>query len=78
MIRVYRSGCSACEFSTVDPAQWSMPPGTLWIDLINPTRAEDAAVERALGLSVPTREEMAELEASSRVYRENGVTYATA
>ncbi len=78
MIRVYRSGSSACELSTVDPAQWSMPPGTLWIDLINPTRDEDAAVERALGLSVPTREEMAELEASSRVYRENGVTYATA
>lgn len=78
MIRVYRSGCTACEPSTVDPAEWSMPPGTLWIDLINPTREEDAAVERALGLSVPTRAEMAELEASSRVYRENGVTYATA
>jgi magnesium transporter len=78
MIRVYRSGGLACELSTVDPAQWSMPSGTLWIDLINPTRDEDAAVERALGLSVPTREEMAELEASSRVYRENGVTYATA
>ena len=78
MIRVYRSGCTACEPSTVDPAEWSMPRDTLWIDLINPTREEDAAVERALGLSVPTREEMAELEASSRVYRENGVTYATA
>lgn len=78
MIRVYRSGCTACEPSTVAPADWTMPPETLWIDLINPTREEDAAVERALGLSVPTREEMAELEASSRVYRENGVTYATA
>lgn len=78
MIRVYRSGCTACEPSTVDPADWTLPPDTLWIDLINPTREEDAAVERALGLFVPTREEMAELEASSRVYRENGVTYATA
>jgi len=78
MIRVYRAGRTACELSTVDPADWTMPPKTLWIDLINPTREEDAAVEKALGLSVPTREEMAELEASSRVYRENGVTYATA
>ena len=78
MIRVYRSGCTDCEPSTVDPADWSMPPDTLWIDLINPTREEDAAVEKALGLSVPTREEMAELEASSRIYRENGATYATA
>ena len=55
-----------------------MPPDTLWVDLINPSREEDLAVEKALGLSIPTREEMAELEASSRVYRENGATYATA
>ena len=78
MIRVYRAGCTACEPMTVDPADWSMPPDTLWIDLVKPTREEDAAVEKALGLSIPTREEMAELEASSRVYRENGATYATA
>lgn len=78
MIRVYRSGCTTCEPSTVDPADWILPPDALWIDLVAPTREEDAAVEKALGLSVPTREEMAELEASSRVYRENGATYATA
>ena len=78
MIRIYRSGCTACEPSVVDPADWSLPPDTLWIDLVSPTREEDAAVEKALGLSIPTREEMAELEASSRVYRENGAVYATA
>ena len=78
MIRVYRSGRTTCEPATVDPADWSMPRDTLWIDLLDPSREEDAAVERALGLSIPTREEMAELEASSRVYRENGATYATA
>ena len=73
MIRVYRSGCTACEPSTVDPAEWSMPPDTLWIDLFEPTREEDAAVERALGLSIPTREEMADylgltLETVSRLF----------
>ncbi len=78
MIRVYRSGCTACEPSTVDPADWVLPPDAIWIDLINPSREEDAAVEKALELSIPTREEMAELEASSRLYRENGATYATA
>src|SRR6478672_10093515 len=77
MIRVYCAGRSACE-QLVDPAVWVLPPDAVWIDLIEPTREEEAAVERALGLSVPTREEMAELEASSRVYRENGATYATA
>ncbi len=78
MIRVYRAGCTSCEPSTVDPADWILPPDAIWIDLIEPTREEDAAVEKALGLSVPTREEMAELEASSRLYRENGAVYAVA
>jgi magnesium transporter len=78
VIRVYRSGCASCEPSTVAPAEWTPPPDAIWIDLINPTRDEDAAVERALNLSIPTREEMSELEASSRVYRENGATYVTA
>jgi magnesium transporter len=77
MIRVWCAGHSACEQAD-DPANWVMPPDAVWIDLIEPTREEEAAVEKALGLSVPTREEMAELEASSRVYRENGATYATA
>ena len=78
MIRVYRAGCASCEPSTVDPADWVLPPDAIWIDLIEPTSEEDVAVEKALGLSIPTREEMAELEASSRVYRENGATYVTA
>lgn len=78
MIRIYRSGCTACEPSRVDPSDWTLPSDALWIDLVSPTPEEDAAVERALGLSIPTREEMAELEASSRVYRENGAVYATA
>ncbi|WP_332640198.1 magnesium transporter CorA family protein [Brevundimonas sp.] len=77
MIRVWCAGRSACE-PPVDPAVWVMPPDAVWIDLIRPTREEETAVEKALDLSVPTREEMAELEASSRIYRENGATYATA
>jgi magnesium transporter len=77
MIRLYRSGCAACEPVEID-ARWAMPADTLWIDLIAPTPDEDRAVERALGISIPTREEMSELEASSRLYRENGASYVTA
>jgi magnesium transporter len=51
---------------------------TAWIDLLNPTREEDLLVEEALGISVPTREEMAEIEASSRLYQEGGAHYMTA
>ena len=78
MIRVYRPGCRTCEPHVGDPAAWTLPAEAVWIDLLNPTTDEDRAVEAALGLSVPTREEMAELEASSRLYRENGATYVTA
>ncbi|GAA0639900.1 magnesium transporter CorA family protein [Brevundimonas lenta] len=78
MIRVYKTGGASCEPGVVDAARLQLTPDIIWIDLTDPTREEDLAVEAALGLSVPTREEMAELEASSRVYRENGATYMTA
>ena len=79
MIRLYRSGCAACEAVVIDVAGgWTMPADTLWIDLIEPTREEDVAVEQALGIAIPTRAEMSELEASSRLYRESGASYVTA
>jgi magnesium transporter len=51
---------------------------TVWIDLLNPTKDEDALVEQRLGIAIPTREEMAEIEASSRLYQEGGAYYMTA
>jgi len=53
-------------------------PAAVWIDLLNPTKDEDLLVERALSISVPTREEMSEIEASSRLYQEGGGHYMTA
>jgi magnesium transporter len=50
----------------------------VWIDLLNPTAAEEQAVEAALRLEVPTREEMQEIESSSRLYREEEVLFLTA
>ncbi|MCQ4270363.1 magnesium transporter CorA family protein [Pseudomonas kuykendallii] len=54
-----------------------LPAEALWIDLLNPTPAEEKLVEKALGMGVPTREEMAEIEDSSRFYEENGALYMT-
>jgi magnesium transporter len=51
---------------------------TVWVDLLNPTKEEDVLVETALGIAVPTREEMDEIEASSRLYHEGGAHYMTA
>jgi magnesium transporter len=50
----------------------------IWIDLFNPTKDEDLLVEQILGVTIPTREEMQEIEASSRIYQEGGAHYMTA
>ena len=50
----------------------------VWIDLLNPTAEEERAVQRALSLEIPTREEMQEIESSSRLYREEGALFLTA
>ena len=60
---------------TDEPA---LPPGQiLWIDLLHPTAEEDRFVERIVGVSIPTREEMQEIEMSSRLYNEDGGEFMT-
>jgi magnesium transporter len=49
----------------------------LWIDLCTPTHEEEQAVETLLGLQVPTRQEMAEIEESARLYEEHGALVMT-
>ncbi len=47
----------------------------VWLDLLDPTDAERDAAERLTGLRVPSREQIEEIESSSRLYTENGVMY---
>ena len=54
------------------------PADALWIDLIEPTREEDRLVEAHLGIEIPTREEMADIEPSEILYNENNARYMTA
>jgi magnesium transporter len=60
----------------VDPA--ALPTDALWLDLLNPTGEEEKAVERLLGVGIPTRQEMAEIEESARLYEERGALVMTA
>jgi len=53
------------------------PAGVVWIDLFEPTPAEEQAVEAQYGVDVPTREEMREIESSNRLYEEAGAVYLT-
>ena len=50
----------------------------VWLDLLNPTKEEEHSVESRLGLLLPTREEMEEIEISSRLYVEDGAYFMTA
>jgi len=54
------------------------PDEFLWADLFEPTPDEEKAVEALLTVDVPTRDEMKEIETSSRLYEENGAVYMTA
>jgi magnesium transporter len=60
------------------PDGGAMPADAVWIDLLNPGEAEEAQVKALLGIDVPTAEDMAEIETSSRLYTENGVIVMTA
>lgn len=56
----------------------SAPENSVWIDILDITKEEEAFVENLIGLEIPTRAEMQEIEASSRLYREGSATFMTA
>jgi magnesium transporter len=55
----------------------SIPDASVWIDLLEPTPEEEKFVEATLGIDVPTREEMKEIETSNRLYEDQGALYMT-
>lgn len=77
MLAIYRVENNRVMRSEQRPGS-PVPPKTVWMDLMNPTQAEVSAVERGLDLDVPTRDEMKEIEASSRLRVEDGVMLMTA
>src|SRR5438552_2271406 len=77
MLSVYVPHGTTLERIAVDSE--TLPPDeAVWIDMVTPTVLEDKMVEKLLGIAVPTREEMQEIEVSSRLYVENGARYMTA
>lgn len=50
----------------------------VWIDLLRPSKSEEQMVEKSLQLDLPTREEMQEIEPSSRLYKEFDTVFLTA
>ena len=77
MLAVYVPRGNSLERVPVDDLT-RIPEGEVWFDLFRPGPEEDKVVERVLGVAVPTREEMQEIEITSRLYVENGARYMTA
>lgn len=76
MIKAYRIDGNVLKVTDLVPGA-ALPEGTVWIDMLSPDPEEDRRVEAAVGVSVPTREEMKDIEESSRLYSENGALYLT-
>lgn len=49
----------------------------VWYSLVDPTREEDKFVESCLGIDIPTRREMQDIEPSARLYSEDGSEFMT-
>src|SRR5258708_4770186 len=77
MLSVYIPHGNSLDRVPVDPGA-EVPDSAIWFDLYNPTQTEDKLLERHLGIAVPTREEMQEIEVTSRLYVEGGARYMTA
>lgn len=61
----------------VEPGPQGAPEttGAVWLDLVDPTDEERSLVERATGLRVPAKADIAEIESSSRLVAEGDVLY---
>ena len=77
MLHVYSSALPSGTIIDAEAAN-ALPADAVWIDLVDPTAAEEKLVEQALRLSIPTREEMDEIEPSSRLYEDQGALFLTA
>ena len=78
MIRFFGvEGGRLCELKR-DPGGAMPLEHAIWVDLVSPTRPEEDELEAALSIAIPTREDMSEIEASSRLYQEDGALFMTA
>src|SRR6266567_6972228 len=77
MLRAYQQQNGGLKAVTIGEED-SLPPNAIWLDLLNPTLEERRKVDRTLGVEMPTRADMEEIEISSRLYQEDGTLFMTA
>lgn len=55
-----------------------LPEKLVWADIFEPSAAEEQSLEALLGIDLPSRAQMSEIEASSRLYELDGARFMTA
>jgi magnesium transporter len=66
------------ESQLIDEQNIALINEAVWLDLINPSPNEEEMLEKILELNIPTRDEMREIELSSRLYKNNDTFFMTA
>ena len=69
------SATATVRRQVLEPSDLQIPPGAVWIDLIEPTVEEDRKVQAFVGVPVPTRADPDYAEPPEAHYSENGVHY---
>ena len=77
MIHAYAHAAEGLAARPVDPRA-PAPEEAIWFDALEPSEDETRWLEAHLGIVMPSRAEMEEIEASSRVYSKGGTTFMTA
>ncbi len=77
MLRAYIREGDRLAPTDFDPATGTQLTSAVWYSLTDPTREEDKFVESCLGIDIPTRREMQDIEPSARLYSEDGAEFMT-
>ena len=75
MLRLFGPDCTPDLIDAAHPGK--LPARAVWIDLFEPTPEEEKLAEKLVGTNIPTREELAEIEPSSRLFQKNGAAFMT-
>lgn len=77
MMTAYRSNGLPVSLTPMS-AQSDLPTDIVWLDLNAPTREEENYAEQLTQIEVPTRDDLRDIEPSSRLYADENGVYLTA
>lgn len=77
MIRIYTQSEKGISRTVGLEETETRREGIFWIDLLTPDAAELAYAEKICEIEMPTKDEMREIEATSRLYCEDGARFMT-